>query len=57
VPWVAFYVGIALVGLAVLAMLTWRLWVQVRFFAREVAAASEKFAAASTDLSQLPPRR
>jgi hypothetical protein len=59
VPWIALYVGIAVVGLAVLAALTIRLWRQVRQFGQAVSAAGARIAAASDELSRVapPPRR
>jgi hypothetical protein len=58
VPWIAFYVGIAVAGLAVLAVVSVRLWRQVRQLGIEVAAASRKVAALSDELSQIsPPNR
>jgi hypothetical protein len=55
-PWVAFYVVIAVLGLAVLAALGFRLWRQVRQLARDVGAAGERIAAASAQLSAIEPR-
>jgi hypothetical protein len=57
VPWVAFYVGIALIGLGVLAALTLRLWRQVRQFAHEVSAASQRIATITDELSRISPPR
>ena len=58
-PWIAFYVGIAILGLAVLGILTMRLWRQVRDFGREVSAAGAKIAELTDELSRIapPPRR
>ena len=44
-------------GLAVLGLLTLRLWRQVRTLGREVAAAGERIAAASDALQNAAPRR
>jgi hypothetical protein len=55
--WVLFYVGIGVVGLAVLAALTVRLWRQVRQLGREVAAASARIAAASEEVGRAAPPR
>jgi len=52
---VLFYVAIAVVGLAVLALITFRLYQQVRQFARDVGAAGERIARASDGLNQLDP--
>jgi hypothetical protein len=56
-PWVAFYVAIAVIGLAVLGLLTFRLYRQVRQFARDVGAAGERIAAASASLDQVGSNR
>lgn len=50
------YVAIAVIGLAVLALLGFRLYRQVRQFARDVGAAGERIAAVSDQLSQIEPR-
>ncbi|HWC36638.1 MAG TPA: hypothetical protein VG650_17655 [Mycobacteriales bacterium] len=50
--WVAFYVGIAVLGLAVLGAVGFRLFGQVRALARDVKAAGERLAAASERLSK-----
>lgn len=42
-----FYVVIAVLGLAVLALVAFRLYKQVRQFARDVGAAGERIAAAT----------
>jgi hypothetical protein len=58
VIWLGVDVGLAVVGLLVLALLTLRLWRQVRGFARDVGNAGERLAAATEELSRLsPPRR
>jgi hypothetical protein len=58
VIWIVLYVGIAVVGLAVLALLAFRLWRQVRQFGRDVSAAGEKIAAVTDQLAQIaPPNR
>jgi DNA anti-recombination protein RmuC len=56
-PWVAFYVAIAVLGLVILGLLTFRLYRQVRQFARDVGAAGERIAAASANLDQLGAER
>jgi hypothetical protein len=53
VPWVLFYVAIAVAGLAVLALMTLRLYRQVRQFARDVGAAGERIAKASKGLDRM----
>lgn len=57
--WIALYVGIAVLGLAVLGALTIRLWRQVRDFGREVGAAGAKITALTDELARVspPPRR
>jgi hypothetical protein len=55
VPWVLFYVAIAVAGLAVLALMTLRLYQQVRQFARDVGAAGERISKASVGLDQVDP--
>jgi hypothetical protein len=58
VPWIAFSVAIAVLGLAVLAALALRLWRQVRQFGREVSAAGEKIAKMTDELARIaPPNR
>jgi hypothetical protein len=52
---VLFYVAIAVAGLALLALLTLRLYRQVRQFARDVGAAGERIAKASEGLDQIEP--
>jgi hypothetical protein len=55
VPWIALYVGLAVLGLAVLALLTLRLWRQVRQFGRDVSAAGAKIAAVTDELAKISP--
>jgi hypothetical protein len=56
--WIVLYVGIAVLGLAVLALLAVRLWRQVRQFGRDVSAAGAKIAAVTDELSRIaPPNR
>jgi hypothetical protein len=57
--WIGLYVGFGVLGLAVLAALSVRLWGQVRDFGREVGAASEKLSALTEELARAapPPRR
>jgi hypothetical protein len=55
VPWIALYVGIAVLGLAVLALLTVRLWRQVKAFARDVSAAGAKLTAITDELAKVSP--
>jgi hypothetical protein len=53
VAWIALYVGIAVAGLAVLAVFAFRLYKQVREFGREVSAAGVKIAALTDELSEI----
>jgi hypothetical protein len=55
VPWIALYVGFAVLGLAVLAVLALRLWRQVRQFGRDVSAAGAKIAALTDELGRVSP--
>jgi hypothetical protein len=55
VPWVVFYVAIAVLGLVVLALVTLRLWGQVRQFAREIGSSAEKIASLTDELSKATP--
>jgi uncharacterized membrane protein len=55
VPWIALYVGLAVIGLAVLAVLTVRLWRQVKQFGRDVSAAGAKIAAINEALTTVSP--
>jgi uncharacterized membrane protein len=53
VPWIALYVGLAVLGLAVLAVLSVRLWRQVRQFGRDVSAAGAKITAVTDELAKI----
>lgn len=53
--WIVLYVALAVLGLAVLAGLTLRLWRQVRQFGRDVSAAGERIAAVSEELAKVSP--
>jgi hypothetical protein len=56
--WVVLYVVLGVLSIAVLALLTLRLWRQVRQLGRDVAAAGERVNAVMTELEQIsPPRR
>jgi hypothetical protein len=54
-PWIALYVGLAVLGLAVLAALSVRLWHQVRQFGRDVSAAGAKISAVNDELARISP--
>jgi hypothetical protein len=43
------------VSIAVLGLLTWRLWRQVRQFGRDVAAAGERIGRAAEEVQRLAP--
>jgi hypothetical protein len=53
VPWIALDVGLAVIGLAVLALLAVRLFRQVRGLGREVARAGERLGAELAQLEQV----
>ena len=53
--WVALFVPLGIVSMAVLGMITWRLWRQVRQFGRDVAAAGERINRASEALQRVSP--
>jgi hypothetical protein len=56
--WVVLYVVLGVLSIVVLALLTLRLWRQVRQLGRDVAAAGERVNAVMTELDQIsPPRR
>jgi hypothetical protein len=56
--WVFLYVVLGVVSIVVLALLTLRLWRQVRQLGRDVAAAGERVNAVMSRLDQIsPPRR
>jgi hypothetical protein len=55
VPWIALYIGLAVLGLAVLGALTFRLWRQVKQFGRDIAASGAKIAAVTDELAKLSP--
>jgi hypothetical protein len=52
-PWLVLYVGVAVLGLVVLAVLTVRLWRQVKQFARAVSAAGAKIAAVNDEIAKI----
>jgi len=56
--WVVLYVVLGVLSIVVLALLTLRLWRQVRQLGRDVAAAGERVNAVMSELDQIsPPRR
>jgi hypothetical protein len=55
VPWIVLWVGVAVLGLVVLGLLTFRLWKQVRQFGRDVAAAGTKIAKVTDELAKVSP--
>lgn len=54
-PWIVLWVGVAVLGLVVLGLLTFRLWQQVRQFARDVAAAGARITKVTDELAKVPP--
>jgi hypothetical protein len=54
--WVALFVPVGVASIAVLGLLTWRLWRQVRQFGRDVAAAGERIGQASEEFQRISPR-
>jgi hypothetical protein len=50
-PWVLFYVLVALAGLVVLAVLGWRVFGEVKALGREVAAAGRRIEESAGSLS------
>jgi hypothetical protein len=57
VVWIGIDIGLAVLGLLVLAALTFRLWRQVRQLGRDVSAAGSRIADASEKLSSAGPTR
>ena len=56
--WVFLYVAVGVLSIVVLALLTLRLWRQVRQLGRDVAAAGERVNAVTSQLEQISaPRR
>jgi hypothetical protein len=55
VVWIGVDIALAVIGLAVLAGCTVRLWRQVRQLGRDVGAAGARIAAASEDLARITP--
>jgi len=53
--WVGVDIAIAVVGLLILALLTFRLWRQVRQLGRDVSAAGSRIATASEELARITP--
>ena len=51
--WVALFVSLGVLSVAVLGLLTWRLWGQVRQFGRDVAAAGERINRASEEFQKI----
>jgi hypothetical protein len=57
--WVALFVPLGVLSVAVLGLMAWRLWKQVRQFGRDVAAAGERINRASEEFQEIssPSRR
>jgi len=53
--WVALFVPVGVVSVALLALVTWRLWRQVRQLGRDVSAAGERISRASEELQRVSP--
>jgi hypothetical protein len=53
--WVALFVPVGVVSIALLGLLTWRLWRQVRQFSRDVAAAGERIGRATEEMQRISP--
>jgi hypothetical protein len=53
--WVALFVPVGLVSVALLGLVSWRLWRQVRQLGRDVSAASERIGRASEELQRISP--
>jgi hypothetical protein len=49
-PWVIFYVALAVAGFAVLGVVGYRLWLNARELGRAVSAASHRLADAAAEL-------
>jgi hypothetical protein len=55
--WVLLYVALGVLSIAMLALLTLRLWRQVRQLGRDVAAAGDRINAAMTEIEQISATR
>lgn len=53
--WVALFVPLGVISIAVLGWMTLRLWRQVRQFGREVAAAGERISRVNDELQRVSP--
>jgi hypothetical protein len=53
--WVALFVPVGLLSVALLGFVTWRLWRQVRQLGRDVSAAGERISRASAELQRISP--
>jgi hypothetical protein len=51
--WVALFVPLGVLSVAVIGLLAWRLWGQVRQFGRDVASAGERINRASEELQRV----
>lgn len=54
--WVALFVPLGVVSVAVLGFFTFRLWRQVRQFGRDVAAAGDRINQASAEIQRVAPQ-
>ena len=55
--WVVLYVVLGVLSIAGLALLTLRLWRQVKQLGRDVAAAGERINSAMSEMEQIPATR
>jgi hypothetical protein len=53
--WVALFVPVGVVSVALLGLVSWRLWRQVRQLGHDVSAASERIGRASEELQRISP--
>ena len=55
--WVVLYVALGVLSIAVLGLLTLRLWRQVRQLGRDVSAAGDRINSAMTEIEQISSTR
>jgi hypothetical protein len=53
--WVALFVPVGLGSVALLGLVSWRLWRQVRQLGRDVSAAGDRISRASEELQRISP--
>jgi hypothetical protein len=54
--WVALFVPLGVVSVAVLGFFTWQLWRRVQQFGRDVAAAGDRIGQASAEIQRVAPQ-